>query len=113
MRNTLLFLLLSTTLLVSNTPKQTTPLTQLNSSEIIGKEIFRKKLRKKCGFTGARFARYHTSAEWESLKSEGHFIEEIYKICPRVSKNINTKWVDPLYEFSKSYASDTGKYPPC
>lgn len=48
-----------------------------------GQKIFKKKFRKKCGFSGVRFARYHTQGEWEDV-----------------------------YEFSYMYAKD-GKVPKC
>jgi len=32
-----------------------------------GQKIFKKKFRKKCRFSGVRFARNHTQAEWEEI----------------------------------------------
>lgn len=79
----------------------------------IGKKVFRKKLRKRCGFTGAKFAQMHTIEEWQALKEEGSFRIEIYKICPKTTTVLRDNWIEPLYEFSKTYASDSGKFPSC
>jgi hypothetical protein len=38
-----------------------------------GQKIFKKKFRKSCGFSGVRFARNHTQAEWENIYDSGKF----------------------------------------
>lgn len=79
----------------------------------VGRNVFRKKLRKRCGFTGAKFAQMHTRNEWQELKDEGNFRIEIYKICPKTATVLKDHWLEPLYEFSIVYASDSGNYPAC
>lgn len=78
-----------------------------------GQKIFKKKFRKKCGFSGVRFARNHTQLEWEEIWDEGMFQNEAKKICPRLDiKKIKPKWWKHVYEFSHKYASD-GIVPKC
>jgi len=78
-----------------------------------GQKIFKKKFRKKCGFSGVRFARNHTQAEWEELWDNGKFKEETQKICPRLKiEKIKEKWWEDVYEFSHKYAKD-GVVPKC
>jgi len=78
-----------------------------------GQKIFKKKFRKKCGFSGVRFARNHTQAEWENIYEKGKFPSEAKRICPRLKvKKIKKKWWKDVYEFSYKYASD-GVVPKC
>jgi len=78
-----------------------------------GQKIFKKKFRKKCGFSGVRFARNHTQGEWEEIYDEGVFQKEAQKICPRLQlKKIKPSWWKHVYEFSYTYAKD-GKVPKC
>ena len=83
------------------------------SSAKKGQKIFKKKFRKKCGFSGVRFARNHTQAQWESIYEKGKFPREAKKICPRLNtKKIKSKWWKDVYKFTKKYASD-GMVPKC
>jgi hypothetical protein len=78
-----------------------------------GQKIFKKKFRKKCGFSGVRFARSHSQAEWEVLWDEGKFQDEAKKICPRLKlEEIKPKWWKHIYDFSHKYAKD-GIVPKC
>lgn len=78
-----------------------------------GQKIFKKKFRKYCRFSGAKFSRKHTQGEWEELWNDGKFIEEAKKICPRLKVNkIKKSWWENVYEFSRKYASD-GVVPKC
>jgi len=78
-----------------------------------GQKIFKKKFRKKCGFSGVRFARNHTQAEWEDIWDEGKFQEEAKRICPRLKpKKIKKSWWKHVYDFSYKYAKD-GIVPKC
>jgi len=78
-----------------------------------GQKIFKKKFRKKCGFSGVRFARNHTQAEWEEIWDDGKFKEEAKRICPRLKlKKIKESWWKHVYDFSYKYASD-GVVPKC
>ena len=78
-----------------------------------GQKIFKKKFRKKCGFSGVKFARHHTQGEWEELWESGKFKEEAKKICPRLKiEDIKESWWEHVYDFSYEYASD-GVIPKC
>jgi len=78
-----------------------------------GQKIFKKKLRKKCGFSGVRFARHHTQGEWEEIFDDDKFAREAKKICPRLKlKKIKASWWEHIYEFSYKYAKD-GIVPKC
>jgi len=78
-----------------------------------GQKIFKKKFRKSCGFSGVRFARNHTQAEWEHIYDSGKFQAEAKKICPRLKiEKIKKSWWPHVYEFSHKYASD-GMVPKC
>jgi len=78
-----------------------------------GQKIFKKKFRKKCRFSGVRFARNHTQGEWEEIYDDGKFPSEAKKICPRLKlKKIKPSWWKHVYEFSYTYAKD-GKIPKC
>jgi len=78
-----------------------------------GQRLFKKKFRRKCGFSGVRFARNHTQYEWEEIKDAGKFKREAKKICPRLKiKKIKNKWWKHIYDFTHKYASD-GVVPKC
>ncbi len=78
-----------------------------------GQKLFKKKFRKKCGFSGVRFARNHTQAEWEEIYDNGKFPEEAKEICPRLKLDkIKPSWWEHVYEFSVTYAKD-GVVPKC
>lgn len=78
-----------------------------------GQKIFKKKFRKSCKFSGVRFARHHTQAEWEDIYDNGEFENEAKRICPRLKINkIKKSWWKEVYEFSYMYAKD-GKIPKC
>jgi len=78
-----------------------------------GQKIFKKKFRKKCGFSGVRFARNHTQSEWEEIWEDGEFQKEAKRICPRLKlKKIKKKWWKHVYDFSYKYAKD-GIVPKC
>jgi hypothetical protein len=78
-----------------------------------GQKIFKKKFRKYCRFSGVKFARHHTRAEWEEIYDNEEFQDEAKKICPRLKLNkIKDSWWEDVYEFSYKYASD-GVVPKC
>jgi len=78
-----------------------------------GQKIFKKKFRKKCGFSGVRFARNHTQYEWEQIHEKGKFKAEAKKICPRLKvEKIRSTWWNDVYKFTYKYASD-GMVPKC
>ena len=76
-----------------------------------GKKIYMKKMYKKCGITGSKFAEKHTQEEWEELKRKKKFEKEIQKICPGVK--LKKRYLKHIYDFSYKYASDSGYIPSC
>ena len=84
--------------------------TQLNK----GQKIYKKKMRKYCGFSGVRFARHHTPDEWEEIWDDGKFQEETKKICPRLKlEKIKKSWWEPVYEFAHEYGQGGSHVPHC
>ena len=79
-----------------------------------GQKIYKKKLRKYCGFSGVRFARTHTQDEWEEIYEDGRFPDETKKICPRLNlKKIKPKWWKHVYEFTYEYGAGGSHVPKC
>ncbi len=79
-----------------------------------GQKIYLKKLKKACGFNGAKMSAMHTQDEWEEIKENGKLEDEIIKLCPKVKKGyLKKKWLDDLYDFFYKYASDSGNVPSC
>jgi hypothetical protein len=78
-----------------------------------GQRIYKKKFRKKCGFSGVRFSRSHTQEEWKKLYEAKEFKEEAKKLCPRLEiDKIKAPWWEHVYDFSYRYAKD-GAVPKC
>lgn len=79
-----------------------------------GQKLFIKKMKKSCEMTGADFAAKHSQDEWEALKENGKFEDEIIKICPNIKEgDIKDSWQIHIYEFSYEYANDSGNVPSC
>ncbi|SFV61669.1 hypothetical protein MNB_SV-6-1007 [hydrothermal vent metagenome] len=79
-----------------------------------GQKIFKKNFRKACGFSGVKFARYHTQDEWKDIYKDGKFPEEVKRICPRLKKDgIGKSAWSNLYDFAYKYASDSSHIPSC
>ncbi|MRI83939.1 MAG: cytochrome C [Nitratiruptor sp.] len=79
-----------------------------------GQKIYQKKLKKVCGFNGAKFAAKHTQDEWEELYEEGKFEDEIQKLCPKYRKGyLKETQLKHIYDFAYEYASDSGNVPSC
>jgi len=76
-----------------------------------GQKIFRKKLRKICKFTAARFAQAHTRKEWGKLKNSNQFFAEIQNLCPKSAHILKEQWMEPLFALAVIYAKDTEEYP--
>ncbi len=76
-----------------------------------GQKIYLKKLKSKCGFSGAKFAHKHTQDEWEAIKESGKFGAEVTKICPNAT--LKPKYENDVYDFSYHYAKDSGNVPSC
>ena len=79
-----------------------------------GQKIFKKKMRKYCGFSGVRFARMHTQDEWEELWDDGEFQDETKKLCPKLNLNkIKKSWWEHIYEFTYEYGAGGSHVPKC
>ncbi|TNF43260.1 MAG: hypothetical protein EP216_04125 [Epsilonproteobacteria bacterium] len=79
-----------------------------------GQKIYKKKMRKYCGFSGVRFAREHTQDEWEELWEDNEFKEETKRICPKLPlKKIKKSWWDHVYEFTYEYGTGGSHVPKC
>ena len=91
----------------------TTP-TVATASVAKGQKIFKKKMRKYCGFSGVRFARMHTQDEWEELWDDGEFQDETKKLCPKLNLNkIKKSWWEHIYEFTYEYGAGGSHVPKC
>ncbi len=79
-----------------------------------GQKIYQKKLKKVCGFNGAKFAAKHTQDEWEEIYDNGKFEDEIQKLCPKYHKGyLKASQLKHVYDFAYEYASDSGNVPSC
>ena len=77
-----------------------------------GQKLYSKKLKKACGFSGAKMASKHSQDEWEGLKDT--LDAEIKSICPKAKdKALKGKYMDHYYDFFYEYASDSGNVPSC
>ena len=76
-----------------------------------GQKIYLKKLKAKCGFSGAKFAHKHTQDEWENIKEAGKMGEEVTNICPKATLKKN--YENDVYDFVYEYAKDSGNVPSC
>jgi len=76
-----------------------------------GQKLYSKKLKKKCGMNGAKFAAKHTQDEWESIKGAGKFADEVANICH--GAKIKSKYENDIYDFAYQFASDSGNVPSC
>ncbi|MCH9813059.1 MAG: cytochrome C [Epsilonproteobacteria bacterium] len=77
-----------------------------------GQKLYLKKLKKACGMNGAKFAAQHTQDEWEEIRENGQFGQEVQNLCPNV-KSFNQRWEKDIYEFCYEYANDSGNVPSC
>jgi Spy/CpxP family protein refolding chaperone len=88
--------------------------TTASASVTKGQKLYSKKLKKACGFSGAKMASKHTQDEWEGLNEAGKFVEEIKTLCPAVKdKNLKEKFIPHYYDFFNEYGSDSGNVPSC
>ncbi len=79
-----------------------------------GQKIYKKKMRKYCGFSGVRFAREHTQDEWEEIYDDGEFQAETKRICPKLPlKKIKKSWWQHVYEFTYEYGTGGSHVPKC
>jgi hypothetical protein len=83
-----------------------------NASVVKGQKLYSKKLKKACGFSGAKMAAKHSQDEWEEINDNGALLEEIQKFCPKV-KSVKDKFLPHFYDFFYEYANDSGNVPSC
>ena len=77
-----------------------------------GQKLYSKKLKKACGFSGAKMAAKHSQDEWEAKKDS--LADEIKAICPSVkSKSLKGKFLPHYFDFFYEYANDSGNVPSC
>jgi len=86
--------------------------TAVSADPAKGQKIYLKKLKKACGFNGAKMAGKHTQDEWEKIKESGKLEDELKKECPNL-KDIKDKYLDDLFDFLYEYGSDSGNVPSC
>jgi len=79
-----------------------------------GQKLYSKKLKKPCGFTGAKMAGKHTQNEWEAINNKGELAKEIKTICPKADDgDVKESYLPHFYDFFYEYASDSGNVPSC
>jgi len=77
-----------------------------------GQKLYSKKLKKACGFSGAKMAQKHSQDEWEAKKDS--LADEIKAICPNTKdKSLKGKYLPHYYDFFYEYANDSGNVPSC
>jgi hypothetical protein len=92
--------------------------TAVNADVDKGKRIYLKKLKSKCGFSGADFAAKHTQREWKDAKESDKLSEVMIESCPAgkdffSSEKFKKKFSFHLYDFVYEFASDSGNVPSC
>jgi len=78
----------------------------------MGMKVYGKKLKDDCGFSGVKFTATHTPAEWQKFYDDGKLVDEIKRICPKVTE-IKPAWVDHLFSFVYEYGKGSGNEPAC
>ena len=83
-----------------------------------GQKLYQKKLKSKCGFSGAVFAKKHTQDEWSEAKDNGNLGEVMTEACPGGKKffegsKFKKKYSTHIYDFVNDFASDSGNVPSC
>jgi len=81
-----------------------------------GEKLFRKKFKRRCGYTGARLAQNHTTQEWRDIYDSGKFKEEFDTLCPKrrdTDHELEKSWERAIFKFSECYSSDSANFPAC
>ncbi|MFK5975088.1 MAG: hypothetical protein QM493_01150 [Sulfurovum sp.] len=81
----------------------------INNFEQILK-IFKKKLRKKCGYTSSYLAQKHNKKEWEYIYTNKLFRDEFKKLCPKGVGILDDKMIESLFRFTYKYARGSEKH---
>lgn len=77
-----------------------------------GLEIFKKEIRKTCGFSGNIMAKKHTQKEWQVIYEAGKLNDELTVFCRNLKPIKGNSLVD-VYDFLYNYASDSGNNALC
>lgn len=77
-----------------------------------GADIFKKEMRKVCGFSGNVMAKKHTQKEWQQLYEKGTFKEDLIYFCPD-TQGLTEASLKHLYDFLYNFASDSGNTALC
>lgn len=108
--------------IVPVTPKTTVEeLPEVENGNVTkGLKLYSKKLKKKIGVSGSKFAALHSQDEWEELFSNGGkpFIKEMSEKYPEAEKVLNSekfkkKYIGHIKAFVIEYANDSGNVPSC
>jgi hypothetical protein len=78
----------------------------------MGADIFKKEMRKVCGFSGNVMAKNHTQKEWQHLYEAGTLKEELIHFYPDAKPLTDTS-LKHLYDFLYNFASDSGNTALC
>jgi len=85
--------------------------TTVSADAAKGQKLYSKKMKKTCGFSGAKFAAKHTVDEWTAIKDGGKFEAEAAALCAGVK--VKAKHAKHIIDFAIEYASDSGNVPSC
>ena len=77
-----------------------------------GLEVFKKEIRKTCGFSGNVMAKKHTQQEWQVIYEAGKLNDELIAFCGNLKPIKKNSLVD-IYDFLYNYASDSGNNALC
>lgn len=78
----------------------------------MGQNIYGKKMKDDCGFSGVKFTATHTPAEWKKFYDEGQLETEFKRICPNITE-YKENWTEHLYSFVYEYGKGSGNEPAC
>jgi hypothetical protein len=92
--------------------------TSLSADAKKGQNIYLKKLKKKCGMKGDKFAHSFQQEQLEDAKDDGTLNELFIEVCPKAKNIIESdkfqeKFKDHIYDFAHEYAEDSGNVPSC
>jgi len=77
-----------------------------------GQKLYKKKLKKACGMSGADMAAKHSQSEWSDVKD--NLADEIKHICPSATdKALKGKYLNHYFDFFNEFANDSGNVPSC
>ena len=85
----------------------------LQASIITGKNFYTTILEKPCGFSCDVMAKQHTSSEWKALYETGKLKYTLKTLCPKAPFIDSEKDLTNLFDFLKTFSSDSGNTPSC